>query len=142
MNVSARNVFKGHVHALECGPVNAQVDVVLEGGEHLIAVVTQESVQELGLAEGREVVAIVKAPWVMLMGEGSNIRLSARNILQGTVTSVATGAVNTEVTLSLAGGTELTSVVTREAIAELGLRPGMAVSAVIKASSVILGVSA
>ena len=57
-------------------------------------------------------------------------------------TAVEAGSVNTEVSLVLSGGTEVTSMVTKEAVAELGLRPGVAVSAVIKATNVILGVPA
>ena len=78
----------------------------------------------------------------MLMTDNSGIRLSARNILTGTVKSIEAGAVNTEVTIALPGGTEITSVVTKEAVAELGLKPGGTASAVIKASNVILGVPA
>lgn len=141
MKISARNVFKGTVSDLVNGAVNAKVEIALGGGDRLTAVVTQESAQSLGLATGKEVVAIIKAPWVMLMTD-SNIRLSARNILTGTVKTIEAGAVNTEVTLALPGGTEITSVVTKEAVAELGLRPGSTASAVIKASNIILGVPA
>ena len=142
MKISARNVFKGTVSTLQPGAVNAEVIVALGGGDQLVAVVTMESVRSLELAEGAPVLAIVKAPWVMLMTESSGMRLSARNNLVGTVKAVELGSVNAEVTLTLAGGTELTSIVTKEAVAELGLKPGAAASAVIKASNVILGVPA
>jgi molybdate transport system regulatory protein len=142
MKISARNVFKGTVAAVQPGAVNAEVVVTLEGSDQLIAVVTMESVRSLELVEGVPVLAIVKAPWVLLMSDDSGVRLSARNQLRGTVKAVELGAVNAEVTLTLQGGTELTSIVTREAVAELGLKPGAAASAVIKASNVILGVPA
>lgn len=140
MRISARNVFKGTISNLQNGAVNAKVDISLGGNDKLTAVVTTESAQALGLAAGKEVVAIIKAPWVMLMTDCSGIRLSARNILTGIVKCIETGAVNTEVTIALPGGTEITSVVTKEAVAELGLKPGSTASAVIKASNVILGV--
>ncbi|MBB3101931.1 TOBE domain-containing protein [Azomonas macrocytogenes] len=142
MKISARNVFKGKISALQAGAVNAKIDIDLGGGDTLVAVVTMDSVKSLDLAQGKEVAAIVKAPWVMLLTEGSDIRLSARNILTGTVKSIEAGSVNTEVTLALPGGTEVTSIVTKDAVAELGLKPGSSASAVIKASSVILGVPA
>jgi len=107
-----------------------------------VAVVTMESVKNLGLAVGKEAVALVKAPWVMLMTESSDIRLSARNCLEGKVTSVIDGAVNSEVVIQLDGGTEVYSIVTRQAVAELGLAPGVSATAVIKASHIILGVLA
>ncbi|MGA4636644.1 TOBE domain-containing protein [Pseudomonas solani] len=142
MKVSARNVFKGTVSAVVPGSVNAEVVIGLPGGDSLVAVVTLQSVQSLGLAVGKQAIALVKAPWVMLMTDSSDIRLSARNCLQGTVSAVNDGAVNAEVVLSLPGGTEVTAVVTRDAVAELGLAKGVSATAVIKASHVILGVPA
>ena len=142
MKISARNVFNGTVSALKEGAINAEVDIVLGGGDKLAAVVTLESARSLELTAGKPVVAVIKAPWVLLMTDSSGYRLSARNILTGTVKSIETGAVNAEVTLALPGGTEITSMVTKEAVAELGLKPGASASAVIKASNVILGVPA
>ncbi|KAF1051504.1 MAG: Molybdenum-pterin-binding protein MopA [Stenotrophomonas maltophilia] len=142
MKVSARNVFKGKVREVRPGAVNSEVILELAGGETLVAVVTVESVASLGLAPGVAAVALVKAPWVMLMTEDSDIRLSARNCLPGTVASVTDGAVNAEVVLSLAGGAQVSAIVTRDAVQELGLVPGAKATAVIKASHVILGVPA
>lgn len=142
MKVSARNVFKGQVTQVQDGAVNSQVILTLPGGEQLVAVVTVESIRNLGIAVGKEAIALIKAPWVMLMTESSDIRLSARNCLQGKVLSVTDGAVNAEVVLELAGGSKVYSIVTREAVTELGLAPGVSATAVIKASHIILGVSA
>ncbi|NBB12252.1 molybdopterin-binding protein [Pseudomonas sp. SLFW] len=142
MKVSARNVFKGTVKAIQEGAVNAEVALTLPGGEDLVAVVTLQSVKSLGLAVGKEAVALIKAPWVMLMTDDSGFRLSARNALKGTVTRVSDGAVNAEVVVTLAGGTEVFAIVTREAVTELGLAPGVSATAIIKASHVILGVPA
>jgi len=66
------------------------------------------------------------------------MKLSARNVLRGTVKSVNHGAVNSEVVLTLAGGVEVVSVVTRSSADQLGLAPGKVAYAVIKASSVLL----
>jgi len=142
MKVSARNVFKGKVREVRAGAVNSEVVLELAGGETLVAVVTVESVNSLKLAAGVDAVALVKAPWVMLMTEASDIRLSARNCLNGKVVSVTDGAVNAEVVIELAGGTKIYSIVTRDAVSELGLAPGTSATAVIKASHVILGVPA
>lgn len=142
MKVSARNVFKGQVSQVQDGAVNAEVVLTLPGGEQLVAVVTMESVRNMGIAVGKEAVALIKAPWVMLMTESSDIRLSARNCLEGKVLSVNDGAVNAEVVIELAGGSKVYSIVTRDAVAELGLAPGVSATAVIKASHIILGVPA
>lgn len=141
MKTSARNVFKGKVKAIRSGAVNAEVDIDL-GGDTLVAVVTMPSVESLGLAPGKEVMAFVKAPWVTLLTEASDIRLSARNKLAGSVKMLEMGAVNAEVVLSLPGGAEVAAIVTKEAVADLGIAPGTAATALIKASHVILGVPA
>ncbi|MCX2545884.1 transporter [Pseudomonas sp. 91RF] len=142
MKVSARNVFKGQVSQVQEGSVNAEVVLTLPGGEKLVAVVTLASLKSLGIAVGKEAVALVKAPWVMLMTESEGIRLSARNCLEGKVLSVTDGAVNAEVVIELAGGSKVYSIVTRDAVNELGLAAGVSATAVIKASHIILGVPA
>lgn len=140
MNVSARNVFKGKISALVDGAVNAEVELTLPGGDKIVAIVTEGSVQSLGLAVGMEAVAYVKAPWVMLLAGPANVKFSARNQLAGKVGALQKGAVNTEVAITLPGGTMVYSVVTNEAVMELGLKEGSDASALIKASHVILGI--
>ncbi len=142
MKVSARNRFNGRVASIVPGAVNALVEVALAGGDRLVAVVTLDSIASLGLAEGGEVVALVKAPWVMLMAADEPLKLSARNQLRGVVRAVQSGPVNAEVSLQLPGGSLITALVTREAVAELGLTPGAEAVAVVKSSQVILGVPA
>lgn len=140
MKVSARNVFAGTVSAYRLGNVNAEVEVDLGGGDHLVAVITVDSAESLGIAPGKSVVALVKAPWVMVLTDESGIRLSARNGLRGIVETVTPGTVNGEVVIALHGGAKVAAVITREAIADLGLKPGAPATAIIKASHVVLGV--
>lgn len=66
------------------------------------------------------------------------MKISARNVLEGKVKQVKTGAVNDEVTIELPGGTEIVSVITRSSAESLGLSEGKEVYAVIKASSVMI----
>ena len=141
MNVSARNVFKGKITALVDGVVNAEVELSLPGGDKIDAIVTEGSVKLLGLAVGKEAIAYVKAPWVMVLAGTQDVRFSARNQLAGSVSKIQKGAVNAEVAITLPGGTTVFAVVTHEAVLELGLKEGGPASALIKASSVILGVS-
>lgn len=68
------------------------------------------------------------------------MRTSARNQLQGTVTAVTRGAVNDEVEITLPGGEKIVAVVTHGSTDALGLKPGVKAFALIKASSVIVGV--
>jgi molybdate transport system regulatory protein len=142
MKISARNVFEGTITALVDGQVNAEVEVTTTGGDRIVAVVTEGSVHSLGLAVGKPVLAFVKAPWVIVVAGDSGVRFSARNQLAGTVHKIEKGAINSEIVIELSGGTLVYAVITSEAVLELGLKPGVPASALIKASHVVLGVPA
>ncbi len=67
------------------------------------------------------------------------MKLSARNILAGTIESLHKGAVTTTLKVALPGGHHITSSITNEAAEDLALKVGDAVSAIIKSSDVIIG---
>ncbi len=138
MKISARNLFRGRVTCLIRGAVNSEVTLDV-AGTALVAVVTNEAVEALGLAEGGETLALIKASSV-LVGVGEGTRLSARNQLVGTVSRVVEGAVNGEVVIDLDQGSEVVAVLTNASIRRLGLVVGTRASAIIKASSVLLAV--
>ena len=152
MKTSARNQLYGTVSAVMRGSVNDEVSLGLPGGQTIVAVLTHESTETLGLVVGAPAFALVKASWVMLMADdaaaGRALRLSARNQLSGSVTRVTRGAVNTEVSLALDGATGvppdvnstvISAIVTNESADTLELAEGKRATAVFKASSVILG---
>lgn len=66
------------------------------------------------------------------------IQISARNVLKAKVKQVVKGTVNAEVTLAIAPGIELVSIVTRTSADKLGLKPGKEVFAVIKSNNVMI----
>ena len=68
------------------------------------------------------------------------MRLSARNILKGTIVQAVRGAVNAEVVLRLEGGSQVVSIITNESVDSLGLKENQAAYAVIKASNVMIAV--
>ena len=68
------------------------------------------------------------------------MRLSARNVLSGTVVEIITGAVTSHVRIDVGGGSIITASITNDAVKELGLTTGAKASAVIKASDVMVGV--
>lgn len=72
--------------------------------------------------------------------EEHTMKLSARNSLPGTIRKIQPGAVNAEVTIELAPGLEIISIVTIDAVEDLGLKVGSRAYAVIKASSVMVAV--
>jgi molybdate transport system regulatory protein len=139
VRISARNQFVGTVSALEMGPVDVQVQVQLDDTLQIAAVVTRESAEQLGLAPGREVMVLVKAPSVQIT-TGTRQRGLARNRLWGTVQRIVVGPVNTEVTLDLGHARTATAVLPRATADKLGLAPGMPACASFKVSSVLLAV--
>ncbi|AUB39565.1 Molybdopterin-binding protein [Nostoc flagelliforme CCNUN1] len=68
------------------------------------------------------------------------MEISARNSLTGTVKKVVPGTVNTEITLEVAPGVELVSIITKSSAEKLGLVEGKQAYAVIKSSDVIVAV--
>ena len=143
VRTSARNQLYGTVSAITRGSVNDEVSLALPGGHMIVAVLTHESTETLGLVTGAPAFALIKASWVVLLVENDNgapLQLSARNQLRGTVQSVKRGAINAEVSLVLDGGTVITAVVTNESVDTLKLVEGGIAVAAFKASSVILGV--
>ncbi|MBK1706921.1 TOBE domain-containing protein [Halochromatium glycolicum] len=140
MKISARNQFHGEVTSITLGAVNAEVTVTLKGGEQIVAIVTNESVKSLNLKPGSEAVALIKASSVLVMTEGSGVRLSARNSLAGKITALEKGPIHAEVSISLPSGELVHATITHAACDALGLAEGAAATAVIKAPLVILGV--
>ena len=141
MKTSARNQFLGKIKSIKSGAVNAEVVMDIGGGDTLAAVITNESVEHLGLKVGSEAYAMVKAPWVIVT-TSEGFKTSARNELHGTVVRCQEGAINGEVIIELAGGKSVAAIVTNDSVKTLGLKEGVKACALIKASHVILAVSA
>lgn len=140
MKTSARNQFLGKIKALKSGPVNAEVILDIGGGDELVASITADSVKHLALTEDKEVYALVKASWV-IVSTNTDMKTSARNQLQGVVVLCQEGAVNAELVIELPGGKTLVAIVTEDSLKNLGLKEGMKVCALIKASHIILTVA-
>lgn len=142
MKTSARNQFVARVKAIRRGAVNDEIILAMQGGAEIVAVITRESTESLGLQAGSTAVALIKASSVMLMSGEAGARLSARNQLAGVVTGIAPGAVNAEVVLDVEGCGRVAAVVTQESVQALGLAPGVRAVAAFKASNVMLAVLA
>lgn len=140
MKASARNQFTGTVSEVLLGAVNAEVHIQLKGGETIVSAITKESVETLAIKAGMEIIALVKAPQIIIVTDFGGYKLSARNQLKGTVTAVKLGAVNAEVDIDTAGGDKIAVTVTNDSAETLGLQEGQTATAIFKASAVILAV--
>ena len=139
MRTSARNQFVGAISGLREGEVSFEVRIRLDDANEVVAVITRESAETLELAIGTEVHAFVKAPSVLIITD-PEARTTARNHLWGEVTRIHEGPVSSEVTITLPGGRNVTSVVTHDSIDNLSLAIGTPACAVFQATSVILAV--
>lgn len=141
MSISARNQLIATVNEIQTGAVNDVIHLTLASGDKLTAVITHNSTERLGLTVGGEVVAIFKAPAVML-SVGDELILSSCNQLSGVVEKIVDGAVNSEVHVKTENGTVIVAIITAYSCQNLKLEVGSAVTASIKASNVVLGVKA
>ena len=140
MKSSARNQWSGKIDSVKLGAVNAEVIINLKGGTPLVASITNESAKSMGLEFGQDVIALVKAPMIMVLTDTEGYRLSARNQMSGKISHLQPGPVSTEVSIELETGDSVVATVTSESAEVLGLEIGKPALAVFKASAVILAV--
>jgi molybdopterin-binding protein len=74
------------------------------------------------------------------MAQRCSMRISARNSIKGTITSIVKGPVNAEVVVDIGNGVLITSVITAHAVENLNLKEGQEAWAVIKSSEVMIAV--
>ncbi|WP_138471285.1 TOBE domain-containing protein [Poseidonocella sp. HB161398] len=138
MQTSTRNAYRCTVTKVTEGAVNSIVEMKLTDAQALTAVITEKSASEMGIAEGSEVYALVKAPFIILAAGVPASPVSARNVLTGRIAARRDGAVNSEIVLDIGGGKTVTSIITIESATRLGLEPGDTATAMFKAGHVIV----
>jgi len=137
MRSSARNQFVGTVVALRTAPVDFEVTLQLDDNVQLIAIITRESAESLGIAMGQELYALVKSSSVMLVTD-RRLKLSPRNQLWGHISKIHRGPVNSEVVINLPGDKTVCAVVTTESADNMQLQENQEACAAFKASAVLL----
>lgn len=140
MKTSARNQFLGKVTQVKRGAVNDEIELGLTSGQKIVATITRESTDGLGLQPGVQAFAMINASSIILVVDDDNAKFSARNRMAGIVSRVQTGAVNSEVVIEIDGGGTLAAIITNESCNTLDITVGARAAGIFKASSVILGV--
>jgi molybdate transport system regulatory protein len=141
MKISARNVFSGTIEEVRKGAVNAEVILALTGGQQIASIITNGAVDNLGLKKGMSAYAIVKSNSVMVGRDLHDRKLSARNIMCGTIGKVMDGPVSSEIDIEIGGGNIISAIITHGSLEKLVLKEGEHACALFKASSVIIGVN-
>ena len=136
MKISARNQFKGIVTNINEGAVNAIVSIEANS-EVISSIISLNAVRELGLKEGDAAYAVIKATEVMIATQLPKI--SARNKFHGVIKGIQSGSVNDIVTLETKFGV-VSSTISKNAVEELELSVGKEAYAIIKATSVMVGI--
>lgn len=126
LQTSARNQFFGNVVERDHQDVQQHIEVLLNDGKTRIrAAVTQQSADRLALSPGKEVLVLIKAPWITLTTEPAN----AHNSLAGNVLRIQHGSDNSEVLITLEGGETLCATVAEADVTRLALKEGQKVFA-------------
>ncbi len=138
MQISARNQIIGTIEKISLGAVNAEIQIKLKSGKSIVSIITNSSVENLGLAINDEVVAVIKSSNVLLSTQ-TNLKLSARNSLNGNIEEIIIGSVNAEVVVNIGNEDKIVAIVTINSIENMGLKVGTSVDAIIKASDIMIG---
>ena len=138
MKLSARNQLPGKVSNVTKGAVNGIVTLDVNGTP-VSATISLNAIEELALRKGRNAYAVIKATEVMI-GKGTHLPLSARNQFPGKVISIEKGAVNSIAKMEVLGGLTMSATISNNAVSDLELKAGDDALAVIKATSVMIGV--
>ena len=110
----------------------------LKSGKSIVSIITNSSVENLGLAINDEVVAVIKSSNVLLSTQ-TNLKLSARNSLNGNIEEIIIGSVNAEVVVNIGNEDKIVAIVTINSIENMNLKIGTTVDVIIKASDIMIG---
>lgn len=140
MKTSARNVLRGTIATILSDTLNAEVAVAVSADVTIYALVTTESVRQLGLCVGREALVLIKAPFVIIAPGEEAPAVSVRNRIKGIVRRAEISAVNAEVVLDIGSERTLAAAITAESAKALDLAPGKPAYALFDAAHVIVAI--
>ena len=134
--LSARNQIPGIIKSISRGGITAEVIIITASGLEISSIITLGSCVRMNLEPGDNVTAIVKSSDVIL-AVGKDLLISCRNNIPGIIKKIYSGSVSNEIVID-ANGTELVSIITQSSVERLKLAENSKVSALIKASNVIV----
>jgi molybdate transport system regulatory protein len=135
---SARNSFFGKIGNLRKGDIQTLVELITLDGFTITSVITNNSVERLGLGIGRLMTAEVKAPWVCLERSDMEPECSSENRIKGVIERITEGRINTEGIIRVSDMTELCSVISTKGYQHLNLKKGDEIWCLFNCFSVVL----
>jgi molybdate transport system regulatory protein len=136
---SASNQLFGQIFEIKTGAIHREIDVRLKGGEHIVASMTNDEFDSLGLKDGDDVLLLIGMSEINIVTDENPYRLSARNSLKGTVIRIQQDGIDAEVFMRLPGGDSIVAMITQGSAESLDLKVGDSVKAVFKSNAVLLG---
>lgn len=138
LQTSARNQFFGTVQARSHQVVQQHLSILLADGKTTVNVLlTQQSAERLSLNEGKEVLVLIKAPWIRVYA-ATAAQPDADNVLRGTLSHLEPGLENSEVLVTLESGETLCATVPNGDVAQQQLSLGQQVIACFNADQAII----
>ncbi|UPT56759.1 molybdenum-dependent transcriptional regulator [Dickeya zeae] len=138
LQTSARNQFFGTVLERDQQQVQQHLSILLADGHTRIqAALTQQSADRLQLTGGKDVLALIKAPWVTITPQIASTP-GYDNVLPGRISHLQPGQTQSEVLVTLEGGEVVCATLSNDEVTRQGLQPEMAVYASFNADQVII----
>ncbi|OON38888.1 molybdenum-dependent transcriptional regulator [Izhakiella australiensis] len=135
LQTSARNQLSGTVTGRDEQHVRQHIQVLLaDGVTRLNIAVTETSARRLQLENGKQVLVLIKAPWIALETGDS----TAENNLKGRIQSIEHSASHSEVLVDLPDGQQLCATLDRQRLQQKNLQPGDEVTAHFNADQAII----
>jgi len=142
MKTSARNLFHGTVTQINSGAVNSEVILAVGNEMQVVAQITPDSLDRLGLEVGSDAYALIKASWVILTEDiQGSFKTSARNEFCGEILAIEVGAVNSDVTFDIGSDQKMSAIVSNQSVESLGLKVGERCCALVKESHILLAIA-
>lgn len=138
VKISARNQLRAKVVKIQKGAVESELFLELGEGEELMAVITNDSLELLGIDVGTELYALFKAN-ALTISKDLTLYKSDMNRFVGKIIRINRDNFNCEVVMQLKGVNTLCSTMSIELFDDLGLQVGMEVVSFCKPKSIIIG---
>ena len=138
MRTSARNVLSGHILSIKSAPPAAFVTISISRKIDIKAEITEKSVERLGLVKGRQVAALIKAPFVRVVPFEDKDNFSEQNRIPGILESITIGKKSVELNVEIGEDKILIATMRPDDPALHGLKANQPVLALIKAENIII----
>jgi len=139
IRISARNQLKAEVVKIEKGAVESKIFLKLHGEDTIMAIITNDSIDTLGIETGSKLFALFKAN-ALTVDTDTTLNKSDLNRFIGKIIRINTDSFNAEVIIELNGGNTICSTMSTEKLDEQKLEIGMEVVAFCKPNTIILGI--